>query len=141
MEFSCIGDAVNLASRVEGLTKFYGVQILITEFTLGDAGDCFLTREVDNVIVTGKKNSVKIYELLGRKDDKLDFDFEESVRIYGMGMNAYKKRNFDIAAETFQAAIDITGDGPSKVLLERCRKYMEHPPPEDWKGDYLAEGK
>jgi hypothetical protein len=141
MEFSCIGDAVNLASRVEGLTKFYGVQILITEFTLADVGDAFLIREVDNVIVTGKKNSVKIYELLGRKGDRLDFDFQESVRMYAMALHAYRKREFGIAAETFQAAIDSTGDGPSKVLLERCHKYMEHPPPKDWKGDYLAEGK
>lgn len=141
MEFSCIGDAVNLASRVEGLTKFYGVQILITEFTLAECGDAFLTREVDTVVVTGKKNSVTMYELLGRKDDKLDFDFLESVRMYGMALHAYKRREFALAAETFNSAVESTNDGPSKVLLDRCKKYIEHPPPKDWKGEYTSEGK
>ncbi|KAJ3081280.1 hypothetical protein HK102_002460, partial [Quaeritorhiza haematococci] len=67
MEFSCIGDAVNLASRVEGLTKFYQVTILITEHTRSEIGDAFWTREIDRVVVTGKSKPVVLYELLGRK--------------------------------------------------------------------------
>ena len=141
MEFSCIGDAVNLASRTEGLTKFYGIQILVTEFTLAETGDNFITREVDSVVVTGKKSTVRMYELLGRKGDTLEFDISEGIRLYSMGLDLYHKKEFTHAADLFHSAVETTGDGPSKTLHDRCLKYLEYPPPDDWNGAYVAEGK
>ncbi|KAJ3315054.1 hypothetical protein HDV04_004854 [Boothiomyces sp. JEL0838] len=141
MEFSCIGDAVNLASRTEGLTKYYGITILITQFTLDEAGDSFITREIESVVVTGKKMSVKMYELLGRKGDILSPELTETIRLFQGGLAFYKRRMFIQAQELFESAIQLTDDGPSKVLLSRCKHYIEQPPPVDWDGTYVAEGK
>ncbi|KAJ3118978.1 hypothetical protein HDU96_005215 [Phlyctochytrium bullatum] len=141
MEFSCIGDAVNLASRIEGLTKHYNVTILITEHTLAETNDCFFTREVDRVIVTGKSKTVGIYELLGKKSDNIDPVVAKGVDLFADGLRLYRKRYFDEAIKTFEQAIKIADDGPSKTLLARCKKYLDHPPPPDWNGVYVSEGK
>lgn len=141
MEFSCIGDAVNLASRTEGLTKFYGVNILITEFTLAETGDAFISREVDRVVVTGKKMSVKMFELIGRKGDLLSSDFQDVLNMYANALALYRKRQFAEAAELFAHAAEITDDGPSNVLYHRSLHYSLNPPPPTWTGDYVAETK
>ncbi|KAI8905955.1 GAF and PAS/PAC sensor-containing adenylate/guanylate cyclase [Gorgonomyces haynaldii] len=141
MEFSCIGDAVNLASRVEGLTKFYGITIMITEYTLKETNDLFITREIEPVQVMGKKKGVRMFELLGRKGEAIPRDIRESISLYTAGFDFYKKRLFEQASEMFNAAIAMSGDGPSKVLLQRSKQYMEQPPDENWDGTYIAEGK
>jgi adenylate cyclase len=141
MEFSCIGDAVNLASRTEGLTKFYGIAIIITEHTLKDTGDSFITREIESVIVTGKKKAVKMYELVGRKGDVLDSEIYETTRLYSQALEYYRNREFHEAAELLQSAVELSDDGPSKVLLSRTKNYIQTPPASDWNSDYLAEGK
>ena len=141
MEFSCIGDAVNLASRTEGLTKYYGVTILITEHTLQDTADFFITREIESVIVTGKKTSVRMFELLGRKGEHLDAKLKEAIKCYATGYDFYKRRMFSQAIELFDAAIRVNDDGPSKTLLSRCKYYLEHPPPAHWTPVFTAEGK
>jgi adenylate cyclase len=141
MEFSCIGDAVNLASRTEGLTKFYGITILITEHTLQETGDAFIAREVESVVVTGKKVAVKLYELIGRQGDLIENDIQETLRLYSRGLELYRNRDFFEASEMFQSAIELTDDGPSKVLLQRTKNYIRNPPPHEWKTDYIAEGK
>ncbi|KAI8902572.1 hypothetical protein BC833DRAFT_342278 [Globomyces pollinis-pini] len=141
MEFSCIGDAVNLASRTEGLTKFYGITILVTEFTLQETNDLFFTREVEPVIVSGKKLSVRMYELLGKKSDYFEEKMIEACKCYQIGFDFYVRRMFPQAIELFENAIEKNDDGPSKVLVSRCKAYMEEPPPDDWNGVYTAEGK
>jgi hypothetical protein len=141
MEFSCIGDNVNLASRVEGLSKQYNLQILITDNTLYETGDNFITREVDSVVVTGKSNKVTIYELLGRKGDVIPEDIMESVFLYQQGLTKYRKRLFSEAAELFQTAIDMSNDGPSITMLQRCEAFKESPPPPEWTGIHYCDSK
>ncbi len=141
MEFSCIGDAVNLASRVEGITKSYGVTILVTEFTLAETGDLFLVREVDSVIVTGKTQPVKMFELIGRRSDPIADTVLKKIKLYAEGLGLYKKRKFEDASDKFQKAIALYQDGPSKTMLERCTKYIENPPDKNWNGVHTAEGK
>ncbi|KAJ3289034.1 hypothetical protein HDU79_004374 [Rhizoclosmatium sp. JEL0117] len=142
MEFSCIGDAVNLSSRVEGMTKAYGVTILITEYTVEEIGDNFLLREVDSVVVKGKSQSVKIFELLGRKDQEVEEAFIKTLEYYQLGLSAYRGRFFDQAIECFAQALRLSPeDGPSMVLMERCMVYRVEPPPEDWNGVHHADSK
>jgi class 3 adenylate cyclase len=142
MEFSCIGDSVNLASRIEGLTKFFGVTILITEYTKRDIGDNFIVREVDKVVVMGKSRGVAIYELLGRKGiDKLDEKKEKTMRLYQDGLHLYRERRFEEAEKRFALAHELSDDGPSKVLCERCHQYALNPPPEDWSGVFTSDSK
>jgi adenylate cyclase len=141
MEFSCIGDAVNLASRTEGLTKFYGLTILITEYTLRETQNLFITREIEQVIVTGKKQCCRMYELIGKKGYTISGDVLQTLDLYAQGLQMYKERMFDEAMEYFSTAISLTDDGPSHVLNERCKHFIKNPPPENWDGVYAAIGK
>jgi hypothetical protein len=141
MEFSCIGDSVNLASRTEGLTKYYGVTILITENTLVDLGDSFVTREIESVVVTGKENSVKVYELIAKNGDQLEYKIQETMRLYAAGLEFYRRQEFSLAIDMFNDAINVSDDGPSKVLMARAKNYLENPPLIGWKADFVAVGK
>ena len=141
MEFSCIGDSVNLASRTEGLTKFFKVTILITEHTLKDTNDEFITREIDRVIVTGKKTSVKMYELIGRKGDPIPINVKEALEYYEKGLELYRKREYQQACINFEKGILYGNDGASKVLLCRAKNYIQNPPDSNWNGDFIASEK
>ena len=141
MEFSCIGDSVNLASRTEGLTKFFKVTILITENTLVDTNDEFITREVDKVIVTGKKTSVRMFELIGRKDDQIPDELKQSLDFYEQGLKLYRNRKFRECCEYFEMGVKIANDGTSKVMLQRAKCYMQDPPDVNWNGDFVASEK
>lgn len=138
MEFSCIGDPVNLASRVEGLTKFYGITIMITEHTLQEIKDLFITREIETVIVTGKKTGCRMFELLGKKGDHISDATQKTLDLYRLAYEIYKNRKFQEAADLFSAAVTLSDDGPSKVLLERCKHFVDNPPPPEWNSVYTS---
>ncbi|KAJ3122017.1 hypothetical protein HK098_003172 [Nowakowskiella sp. JEL0407] len=141
MEFSCIGDAVNLASRIEGLTKHYRLTILITEHTHNETNSLFHTREIDTVIVTGRTKEVKIYELLGKRSESLTPATEEMAEMYASGLRLYRKKMFKQAKVAFASAAEKYGDGPSLTMAERCEKYIQKPPPDDWTGAFISDSK
>ena len=141
MEYSCIGDHVNLASRVEGLTKVYGVEILITEYTYQETHDQFHVREIDSVIVTGKSKPVTLYELLGKKSSPLPETTLKAIKLYTEGMELYKNRKFEDAVHKFQKGSTLYRDGPCTTLLERSARYIIKPPENGWTGVYISEGK
>lgn len=130
--YTVIGDNVNLGSRIEGLNKDYGTQILVSESTARAAGGGFLFRELDWVRVKGKQQPVAIHELLGVLPAPPDQ--VERAALYARGLAAYRGRDFAAAEALFADLADRLGDGPGRVFRDRCREYQEDPPPADWDG-------
>ena len=132
LSYTVIGDAVNVASRLEAVNKRYGTEILIGEDTRTAAGDAILVRRLDWVAVYGRTQGLAVYELLGMADHGA-LQTPEWVTAYEAGLDAYARRDWSGAIELFESAIAIRGDDlPSQIFVERCRKYLASPPPEDW---------
>jgi len=134
MNYTIISNAVNLASRLEGVNKQYGSWILISDSTLQETKGRLLTRKLDRVRVVGINEVVRIHEVLELKSDASDALFEQ-VYLFHKAMDLYEARNWKDAHEAFSQVIKLyPNDGPSPVFLERCRQYMEFPPGQDWDG-------
>jgi adenylate cyclase len=136
MNYTAIGDAVNLASRLEGLNKQYGTTIIASERIVEKARGAFVFRLLDIVAVKGKSEAIRIFELLGEQG--ADNSLSESIANYEKAFEAYLARDFT-GALALLAGRD--GDPPSVVLAERCRGFLAEPPPADWRGIYVATAK
>jgi adenylate cyclase len=136
-DYTVIGDNVNLASRLEGLTKEYGVQILVTEATRKDLNGSILLRRLDKVAVKGKKEPVMIYEVLERMTDATTAH-QELVKSFERALDAYFARDFRKALEICEEILKTSPqDGPSKTLRERAQHFIEQPPAPDWVGTWV----
>lgn len=135
-DYTAIGDHVNLASRLEGLNKYYGTTILISEYTRVLLQREFILREVDRVRVKGKKEAVAILEVrgLGHPAGKE----AEFLARFAAGLLAYRRQQWDIAARHFSDCLRLVPeDGPAKLLLARCDTYRRQPPPPQWDGVHI----
>lgn len=130
--YTVMGDTVNIASRLESLNKQYNTRILIDELTRTRIGDSFIVREIDRVTVAGKDEATEIYELFaaaGLAEPALEDLFAQ----YEAGLNAYRDKNWDMAAEKFQSCLEINPeDGPSLVMQQRTEEFIRNPPEHDW---------
>jgi adenylate cyclase len=133
-DYTAIGDSVNLASRLEGLNKYYGTHILVSEDTRKAVNSAeYNFREIDRVKVKGKHLPVLIYEL-----------FVGDVSVIGRfesGLNLFRSAEFRSAAAIFSKLADELDDVPSRLYLERCKEYLENPPGAEWDGVYTAKTK
>jgi adenylate cyclase len=127
-DFTVIGDNVNIASRLEGLNKAYGTQILIGEDTQAQLTGRLTVRELDRVKAKGKKQPITIYELVdGDKSSSHDL-FEEGLRLYRAGL-------YDPARKKFLEVLSLDpDDGPSRLYVGRCNSFIQNSPPEEWDG-------
>jgi class 3 adenylate cyclase len=131
MNYSVIGDPVNLASRLAGLTKTYHQRLLFAESLHMAVKDSLPCRLLDTVAVKGKTKGVKIYTARRRLDPKE----REAWGQHNMGMAEYYERNFANAARYFKDVLKLfPDDNVAQMLLERCRLYGKNPPPETWDG-------
>ena len=137
MDYTVIGDPVNTASRLEGLTKVYKVPIIISEGTQTEVSSYFYTRELDLIRPKGKKKPIAIYQPL--RD--ISKEMEDALAFYDTGLKFYKERQWDKAIYYFTKAYEINEDGPSLMYIDRCKYYKEMPPPEDWDGVYVFKTK
>ena len=137
--YTVIGDSVNLASRLEGLTKPYASSILCTRFTfdsIEEAGEPLPEHRIlDDVKVKGKKEAVEIIQVLDR-----DYD-SKGIDLFHEGRDLYKSQKWNEAIEVFQKANQILRvgddeDGPSQMYIERCEYFKEHSPGPDWDGTW-----
>ena len=126
-DFTVIGDNVNIASRLEALSKIYGTEIIISESTMKKIGGRLVVRELDSVKVKGKRQDIKIFELIN--GEKVSF-----IEIFEKGLNLYREGHFDAALVKFCEALENNPeDKPSSLFVERC-EYLIKSPPEKWDG-------
>ncbi|MFM9974296.1 MAG: adenylate/guanylate cyclase domain-containing protein, partial [Beijerinckiaceae bacterium] len=139
LNYTAIGDTVNLASRLEGVNKVFGTSILISEQTRVAAGDAFVTRELAEVSVLGRAEPVRIHELLGDSGMTQKPSF---ALLYEQALEAYRQRKFDAATSLAQQALqERPTDGPSAWLLSICQGLRDVPPPPAWRGVVLLDAK
>jgi adenylate cyclase len=133
--YGVLGDHVNLASRLEGLNRVYGTEILIGENTTELVGGAFVLRELDMVRVKGRHQAVRVYELLARSGAALPKELGEVLGLYAEGLEAYRKQLWDDALGRFTQCLALRPeDGPSRAMVERCQVYRDAAPPDDWDG-------
>jgi len=131
LNYTVIGDTVNVASRLEGANKEYGTEIIIGEETRRLAGDGIRVRELDRLMVYGRTGGIAIYELLDTAEQGAVPP--AWVGLYVSGLAAYRSRNFAAAIGFFQQVLDArASDQPARMMLERCRQFLESPPGDDW---------
>jgi class 3 adenylate cyclase len=141
MNYTVMGETVNLASRLEGANKLYGGRILASEPTVAAAGAAIETREIDRVVLVGQSHSQPIYEIMGR-GGALTPKLAELRRRYAEGLAAYRGRRWDEARKAFAAALEADpADGPSLALLKRIDVFDAVPPAEKWDGAWRLEQK
>ena len=137
MDYTVIGDGVNLSARLEGVTKEYGCDIILSESTYQLCRDRVWVRQLDKIRVKGKNQAVTIYELIGDRQNPLDSQQEEFLFHYHAGRAAYLSRNFPQALLCFQAAQKIQpGDPVVNIYIQRTENYQKTPPPQSWDGSW-----
>lgn len=135
LNYTVIGDPVNLASRLEGLNKHYGTRIIVSEETYSRCKKSIEVRLLDFVIVKGKSEPVRIYELVGEKGD-ISPKQKECIVLFATGLDFYLQRDWDKAIKVFGTLREKTPDDfPTKLYLERCEQFKANPPHPDWKGE------
>ncbi|PZO09957.1 MAG: adenylate/guanylate cyclase domain-containing protein [Leptolyngbya foveolarum] len=138
MEYTVIGDGVNLSARLESITKQYGCDIVLSEHTYELCKEMIWVRELDLIRVKGKLEPVKIYELVGDRTQPLSKEDEIFLDLYSRGRKAYKERRFHGAMALFDKALSLRPDDLAAALqLERTQAYIQRPPANDWDGVYV----
>jgi len=141
MSYTVMGDAVNLASRLENANKIYGSHSLASEAAIMAAGDAVESREVDRLVVVGQTHPEAVFEIIGRAGELTEKQLELLAR-YAEGLAAYRAHRWDDAHRAFQAALEaIPGDGPSMAMAQRVENFQANPPPADWDGAWRPDQK
>jgi adenylate cyclase len=132
MEYTVIGDTVNLGSRLEGLNKVYGTSIIVGENTAKRLDSQFVLRELDLVKVKGKEDAVAIFELVGFRHE-VEEERLKLIDHFHRGLQQYRNMEWAEAEKTFSEALNLfSADGPSRLYLERTQELLRCPPPPEW---------
>lgn len=133
--YTLLGDNVNLGSRLEGVNKQYGTNIIISQYTYAAAKDAVYARELDAIRVKGKREPVIIFELRG--EGRPSGEEARFLEAFEAALKLYKERRFAEAKEGFERALAMVGDDyTSRLYIERCEAFLREPPPPDWDGVY-----
>lgn len=139
--YTLIGDAVNLGSRLEGTTKEYQVSIIISESTYAQVKADMLCRELDLIKVKGKNEPIRIYELVDHRLKGAGAK-EMKVKAFGEGLAHYRAQRFDEAIQCFKNCLDLDPkDGPARIFIDRCGHLKADPPPRNWDGVFVMKTK
>jgi len=141
MNYTVIGDAANIASRLEGLNKYYGTPIIIGHSTCELVKEEFIVRPLDLVSVVGSTKGIKIYELLGETNNT-DEKRVQVAELCATGLELHLGRRWNEAMGYYKKVLELSpGDQTASIMLERCKLYLENPLPDDWTGIHRIESK
>ncbi|MEH2529743.1 class 3 adenylate cyclase/CHASE3 domain sensor protein [Bradyrhizobium sp. AZCC 1588] len=141
MSYTVMGDAVNLASRLENANKVYGSHSLVSEVAITAAGDAVESREIDRLVVAGQTVAQAVFDILGRKGELTEKQLALRER-YAEGLAAYRERRWDDARRAFHAALEaVPSDGPATALAKRVENFQVNPPAADWDGAWRLDQK
>jgi len=134
MNYTIMGNAVNLASRLEGVNKQYGSWILISEETYKNAGDGFVVRVFDRVRVVGISTPIQLYELVGIESEMSSEDIS-FIQQFNQAHELFEQKLYEESQKAFSALLKIKADdAPAKTFLSRCDNFIKNPPRKDWDG-------
>lgn len=134
MNYTVMGNAVNLAARLEGVNKMYGTWILTTDYTAKEAGDEFIYRRLDQVRVVGINTPVQLLEVIDFKNS-INSEKESFLKDFEKALDLFNERNYKAAQDIFDNLLKINAeDGPSTIYRDRCIDFIKSPPAKDWDG-------
>ena len=142
MEYTVIGDTVNLAARLESANKHYGTKVLVSGPTVEALTKPAVLRRLDVLQVKGKSKPTQLYESLGHHTEHSFPSMHRVIELYEGGFDRYQQRDWVSAIANFTEALELAPkDRPSRIFLDRCRYYTRHPPGADWNGVWIMEEK
>ncbi|MBV1876339.1 MAG: GAF domain-containing protein [Pseudomonadales bacterium] len=142
MDYTMIGDGVNLAARLESACKQYRTRILVSDNTYTKLRGTYRSRQVDLVLVKGKSQPVKIHEILDYHTEESFPNIQEALNFFKGGRDEYNKQQWDRAIDNFSETVALNPrDHLSRIYIERCQYMKTHPPGDDWDGIWVMESK
>ncbi|MBI4474988.1 MAG: GAF domain-containing protein [Acidobacteria bacterium] len=142
MNYTVIGDGVNLASRLEGACKQYHARLLVSEFTFKKLRGTYRSREIDRVVVKGKTQPVGLFEIVDYHTDESFPIIMEVLNAFRYGLKSYRERRWDDAIGAFRQALEFNpADYASRMYIDRCEVLKASPPSGDWNGVWVMETK
>tara|TARA_Y100000588_G_scaffold261145_1_gene275711 strand:+ start:552 stop:3125 length:2574 start_codon:yes stop_codon:yes gene_type:complete len=146
MNYTMMGDTVNLAARLEASAKQYGVYIQVAEETYKACKDQFIWRDLDYVVVMGKSEPAQVYELIDEAG-KMPKGYNNILKSYHEALELYKSQEWKKALEAFKASDELEDmfpgrkTNPSRIYIPRCEFYLDNPPGHDWNGSWALTSK
>ena len=149
MNYTMMGDSVNLAARLEEAAKQYGVFVYISEYTYKYVDEEFVARKIDCIRVVGKSEPVTTYELLG-ETGKVSEEVLKLKELFDSAMTLYQEKEWEKAIKTFEVSLEfelhrfpdlVIPKSPSQVYIDRCKQFQSDPPPDDWDGVFVLTSK
>ena len=142
MDYTVIGDGVNLAARLESACKQYAARILISENTFAKLRGTYRSREIDRVVVKGKTEPVGVYEILDYHEEETFPNVMEVLNHFKSGLQYYRAGKWDDAISAFGEALKLNEDDKlTQIYIERCEHLKADPPGDDWNGIWVMKDK
>jgi adenylate cyclase len=140
MDYTVIGESVNLAARLEGANKHYGTSVLVSGSTVSQMKSALLWREIDLMRVTGTEHLISVFEPVDCYPEAVRANLNRVRGAYQKGIQLYRQRQWSEAPQYFEQVLArCPNDTPSRMYLNRCRYYLDDPPAEDWDGVWILE--